>query len=315
MNASDKQRPGVAEMRDAAVVRGTQSLVHMLGACWGRPNLLLLELGWRWSFGIPAVAFLIYAAVHVLGPLPLRDTGIYNLSLQNPKDAAEQVASAVALVLPPAVAVGRWAGPALAIAWAIASGLGRSLVLKRLDREMHFARITLIALQLFRLLALGTAFAAWWFALRWAAVRTLSQSPPNLVGYSAWVICLSLGAFAAWAFVSWIFSIAPLLAMLEGTSVFGSLARSFRLGPLAGKLVEVNLVLSIVKLALIVLAMVFSAIPLPFTTSMSGPPLYLWWLAVSILYFVASDFFQVARLAVFVQLWRMYHPALRSSAV
>lgn len=313
MNASEKQRSGVADRRGAA--GGTQSLVHMLAACWRRPSLLVLELGWRWSFGIPALAFLIYAAVHVLSPLPLRDTGIYHLSLQDPKDAAEQVASAVALVLPPAVAVGRWAGPALAIAWAVASGLGRSLVLKRLDRQMHFARVTLIVLQLFRLIALAAAFISWWFALRWAAVRTLSQSPPNLVGYSAWVICLSLGAFTAWAFISWIFSIAPLLAMLEGTSVFGSLSRSIRLGPLAGKLVEVNLVLSIVKLALIVLAMVFSAIPLPFTTSMSGPPLYLWWLAVSILYCVASDFFQVARLAVFVQLWRMYHPAAYPSSV
>jgi hypothetical protein len=276
----------------------------MLGACWGRPGLLLLELAWRWSFGIPALALLIYEAIHVLGPLSLRDTGIYDLSLQNPLNAAQQVASTVTLVLPPVAQVGRWLAPLLAVAWALASGLGRSLVLERMDSEMHPARVTLILLQFLRLMALAAAFIAWWFALRWAAVLTLSQSPPNLVGYSAWVICLSLGAFTAWALLSWIFSIAPLIAMLEGASLLGSLTCSLRLGPLSGKLVEVNLVLSIVKIALIVLAMVFSAVPLPFSSSMSGPPLYVWWFVVSILYLIASDFFQVARLAVFIQLWR-----------
>ena len=87
-----------------------------------------------------------------------------------------------------------------------------------------------------------------------------------------------------------------------------SLASSLRQGPLTGKLVEVNLVLGIVRLALIVLAMVFSAIPLPFETDMTGTALYLWWALVTLLYLVASDFFQVARLAAFVQFWRLYHP-------
>ena len=147
----------------------------------------------------------------------------------------------------------------------------------------------------------------WYRAIRWAADTTLNSAAPNLVAYSAWVICLSLGIFVLWALLSWIFSIAPLLAMLEGTGVFRSLARSLRLGPLTGKLVEVNLVLGIVRLALIVLAMVFSAIPLPFEADMTGTALYLWWAAVTLLYLVASDFFQVARLAAFVQFWRLYY--------
>jgi hypothetical protein len=73
---------------------------------------------------------------------------------------------------------------------------------------------------------------------------------------------------------------------------------------LSGKLVEVNLVMGIVRLALIVLAMVFSAVPLPLLPDMTGTPLYLWWALITVLYLVAGDFFQVARLAVFVQFWR-----------
>jgi hypothetical protein len=148
----------------------------------------------------------------------------------------------------------------------------------------------------------------WYSAVRWAAQATLYAAQPNLVAYSAWVICLSLGIFVLWALLSWIFSIAPLLAMLEGTGVFRSLARSLRLGALTGKLVEVNLVLGIVRLALVVLAIVFSAIPLPFEADMTGTALTLWWVAVTLLYLVASDFFQVARLAAFVQFWRSYRP-------
>ena len=96
--------------------------------------------------------------------------------------------------------------------------------------------------------------------------------------------------------------------MLEGKGVIASLAHSLRLGELTSKLVEVNLVMGIVRLALIVLATVFSAIPLPFTADMTGTALYLWWALVTLLYLVASDFFQVARLAAFVQFWRLYHP-------
>jgi hypothetical protein len=96
--------------------------------------------------------------------------------------------------------------------------------------------------------------------------------------------------------------------MLQGTGVLGSLAHSLRQGPLTAKLIEVNLVLGIVRLALIVLALVFSAIPLPFTADMTGAALYGWWALVTLLYLAASDFFQVVRLAAFVQFWRLYHP-------
>jgi hypothetical protein len=204
--------------------------------------------------------------------------------------------------------VAGWLGPLLTVAWAIASGLGRSAVLKRLDPAMHPAPFTLILLQLLRMAALIAVCLGWYRAIRWAADATLSRATPNLVAYSAWVICLSLGIFVLWALLSWIFSLAPLLAALERKGVLGSLASTLRQRALTGKLVEVNLVLGIVRLALVVLAMVFSAIPLPFTADMTGTPLYLWWAVVTLLYLVACDFFQLTRLAAFAQFWRLHHP-------
>ena len=259
------------------------------------------ELLWRWSFGIPAAAVLYLEASRIAASVPLALSG---LSLSDPDQASQQLTAAAAVLEPQLVRTVLWLGPLLAVAWAIASGLGRSAVLRRLDPALRPVGLTLIWLQLLRITALAAVCLGWYSAIRWAAETTLSHDPPDLVGYSAWVICLTLGIFVLWALLSWIFSIAPLLAMLEGLSVRRSLARTLRLGPLTGKLVEVNLVLGIVRLALIVLAMVFSAIPLPFTQDMTGMPLYLWWAVVTLAYLVASDFFQVARLAAFVQFWQ-----------
>jgi hypothetical protein len=61
-----------------------------------------------------------------------------------------------------------------------------------------------------------------------------------------------------------------------------------------------------VKIALIVLAMVFSASPLPFESVATPEFLFFWWLLMTVLYFVASDFFHVARQVAYLQLWRAY---------
>jgi hypothetical protein len=283
-------------------VRGTQSLLHICVACWKQPDLVGRELLWRWAFGLPAAAILYYQGMRIAGHVNLS-----GLSLNDPLQAGQQLAIAAAAIKPEVERVIGWLAPLLAVTWAIASGLGRSAVLQRIDPRMHPAPFTLIILQLLRMAALVTVWLGWYCALRWAADTTLNSATPNLVAWSAWVICLSLGIFVLWALLSWIFSIAPLLAMIEGRGVFPSLGRSLHLGELRSKLVEVNLVLGIVRLALIVLAVVFSAIPLPFTADMTGTALYLWWAFVSLLYLLASDFFQVARLAAFVQFWRTYN--------
>jgi hypothetical protein len=288
-------------------VRGTQSLVHLCAFCWKHPNLLGWELLWRWGFGIPAAAIVYHQVASITAGVPLNQESLSSLSLSDPLAAGQQLTAAAAVLTPLVARTALWLGPCLALAWAIASGLGRSAVLRRLDPALRPAPLALILLQLLRIAALASVCIGWYRAIVWAANSTLSDAAPNLVAWSAWVICLSLGVFVLWALLGWIFSVAPLLAMLQGTGVLRSLANSLRLGALTAKLVEVNLVLGIVRLALIVLALVFSAIPLPFEADMTGTALYLWWALVSLLYLVAGDFFQVARLAAFVQFWRFYH--------
>jgi hypothetical protein len=287
-------------------VRGTQSLVHTLAGCWSRPSLLALEVAWRWLFGAPALLLLysIGARIFAATSHQLEATGISDFALQDPMRGVVMVSDAFAILRPPVTHALVWLAPLLALGWSFVAGIGRNLVLRRYDPTLPKKPFSLIGLQLLRIIALGGSFAVWFLAIHWSAGYALGGNEPNLVLYCALVICLSLGIFTLWALLSWVFSIAPLLALLENRGIFGSLYRSLRLGPLTGKLVEVNLVMGIVKLALIVLAMVFSATPLPFASVMQGPPLYLWWTAVTLLYLAASDFFQVARLVAFIQFWR-----------
>jgi hypothetical protein len=64
--------------------------------------------------------------------------------------------------------------------------------------------------------------------------------------------------------------------------------------------------MGIVKLALIVLAMVFSAAPLPFSDQLGPDALHWVWAASTIFYLVANDYFQVVRLKGFVEFWNTY---------
>ncbi len=297
---SDPQHP---------TVRGTQSFLDTLARCWRMPSLLGLELMWRWGLGIPLLALLYWEAAKILASVSLAKTGIYQFSLVDTVVAAQILSATTDLLLPYVSEVARWLLPLLAIVWALASGWGRSLVLRRYDPSLRSAPWLLVGLQLLRIVMLGGSFAFWFVCLHWAAWTSLGGPAPNLVGYFVKAIFLSLAIFCFWAVVSWVFTIAPLLALLEGTGMLASLRSSLRFGHgslrgLRAKLVEINLVLGIVKLSLIVLAMVFCATPVPFKEEINGNALYGWWAFTTVLYFAASDFFQVARLAGFIDLWR-----------
>ena len=123
-------------------------------------------------------------------------------------------------------------------------------------------------LQAARTTVLAVSFALWFASLKAATeiavnLPIAADQEPNLVLYCAMVIVATLGMFTLWAAVSWVFSVAPLLAMLGNLGAGASLVAAFRLGPLRSRLVEINLVMGIVKIALIVLAMVFPRVLCP----------------------------------------------------
>ncbi|MGA3134167.1 MAG: hypothetical protein ABSD59_25705 [Terracidiphilus sp.] len=292
----------------AQPVRGTQLLVEHMGEVIRRPSLLAIEVGWRWLFGIPFLLVCWQQTQQVLAAYPLGSSGLDSIDTQNPWIAAVQISHGISFYEPHLLAVMRWLLPAAALVWIVISGLGRGLLLKRIDARMRFRPFTAMAFQAAWLALFALAVWGWLRAMEWIAATHIGvQGEPDLVGYFVWAIFLSLGVFTAFALASWPFSIAPFPLHLDKRAVPAALVESLRLGkPFTSKLVEINLVLGIVKLALIVLAMVFSAAPLPFSDELGSDALHMVSAASVVFYFVANDFFQVVRIKAFAEFWRTF---------
>ena len=294
-------------------LRGTQSLVSQMGWVFAQPSLTVLEVSWNWIFALPFLAVALHQAQLILTALPPEAAGLANLDPQNPWLAATQLHIAFALYQPLLLAVLHWFLPLAALAWAVVSGLGRSLILRRMEPGVRFRPQAMMALQACWMALLALTIWGWLRSIAWvSATHILPGAEPDLIGFSGWFIFLSLGFFTVWALVSWAFTIAPLLMLLEERSVLSALGQSLKLGkPLTGKLIETNLVMGIVKLALIVVAMVFSAAPLPFGDELGPDALHFIWAMSIVFFFIASDYFQVVRLKGFVEFCRTFR-ALRS---
>ena len=308
-----------------APVRGTQSFVRVMQWCWRHPGVTALEVLWRWIFGGFALWLMWGQGTAVLagvtgGRIDLRSFGLDQLTITDPVGAAARLVRVSGLVLPPLLRAALWVAPVLLATWLVVSTIGRTVVLRRVDSALRTRWLTLGSLQLIRIAALGSSLLLWIALIWWAGLTEVTtpmaaDGQPALVAYFAIVIVGTLLLFSLWAIVSWIFSLAPLIAMQQGSGVIASLLAAAVRGPLRLKLVEVNLVMGIVKIALIVLAMVLSACPLPFETVATPEFLLNWTMGVALLYLVASDFFHVARLVAYLELWRLYdQPAAGAEA-
>ena len=298
----------MAQLDAARPVRGTQLLVEHMSGVFRRPSLIAIEIGWRWLFGIPFLLVCWKQAQQILTAFPLESSGFNSIDTQNPWVAAVQIANVASYYEPHVLAVMRWLLPAAALAWVVISGLGRCLLLRRMENRLPFRPVAMIILQAAWLVLFALTVWGWFGSMQWvAATHIAGAGEPDLIGYFIWAIFLSLGFFTAWALVNWVLSVAPLLALLEQRSTLSAFGQSLRLGKaFSGKLAEINLVLGIVKLALIVLAMVFSAAPLPFSDALGASAMHFVWAASGVFFLVANDYFQVVRLKAFIEFWGVY---------
>jgi len=299
--------------RASAPVRGTQLLVVHMGAVIKRPGLTLIEITWRWLVGIPILLVLWQQALKILAEYPLESSGAGSIDFTNPWLAAQQVAGAWSYYIPHVSIVMRWLLPVWAVAWIVVSALGRSLLLMRIEPRLRFRPVTMIALHTAWMAMFLLVVYGWFRSMEWVAATHMSGTnigaggEPDLIGLFIWTIFLSLGFFALWALVNWTVSVAPLIALLEGGSALSALRESLRLGkPFTGKLAEINLVMGIVKIGLAVLAMVFSAAPLPFSDELGPDAMHAVLLASLVFFLVATDYFQVVRIKAFVEFWKIF---------
>jgi hypothetical protein len=275
-----------------------------MAAVWKRPSLTGLELVWRWSFGLIA-AVLIWSFAHdtvMTWALKLHDVAPILARGQLVARGTTDVMDAL------------WPLLGGIAAWSVFAGIGRGRVLRRWNPALQLRRRTMVLLAMLRAYAFAALVVLWFTSLVGIANKCVwipmeRASEPAYVPGFAMVVVVTLLLFVLWAAVSWVLRVAPVLAMSRGLGVVESLRAALGLGPLKSKLVEINLVMGIVKVALLVLALVFSACPLPFESVESQTFLISWWSGIGVLYLVASDYFHVVRAAAYDALYRI-HEAL-----
>jgi len=284
----------------AAPVRGTQSFVGVMAEVFKRPGLVGIEAGWRWSVGLLmlAMAFELWYSPYdlLLSHTPFQGGWSCANIIFDPSFVGVDVAGKMTWLW--------WFAPKygldlaiLFLIWPVVSVLGRDSIFRRLDGGRALLTVTV----------LGSWAAGLLYISRWAVLTPLYvHAEPSYVPGFACLVCMTLVMFVVWCTVSWVLQVAPIMAMGRGLGVVGSVRAAWRSGELRGKLVEINLVMGIVKVALVVLALVFSACPLPFSNVETQEFLNWWWFGVFVWWVVASDYFHVVRAAAYVRLWEAY---------
>lgn len=270
------------------------------------PAVVAVEVGWRWLFGIPFLLLCRARLDHILTVLTPEDSGFSNIDPSNPWLAAGQFSRSLAQYEPLVAHELRWILPCAALVWIVISGLGRSVTLKSAEPRLRFRPFAMMALQTVWL-ALFASVCWGWFHCVSAVASTHFAGEPDLVGFAIWLIFLSLAFFTVWALLGWIVSVAPVLMLEENCSAWSALKMTTRLGrPFTSELVEIGMVMGIVSLTLIVVAMVLSAAPLPFSDELGGSALHVVWAGATVFYLIAHDYFQVVRLKCFLRFWQIF---------
>lgn len=282
-----------------------------MSAVWRRPSVSALEILWRWMIGAPILALGLHEAMLVAHGTTLDTAALEAITVFQPVAAFRTIHVAIVALLPVARSIALWLIPFAIGAWLLVAALGRTVVLRRFDSTLRARPLTVLALGTLR----ATLLAAFWLLWIWLIVQSgriaimgpaAQGGEPNLVLYCALLICGTLILYVLWGIISWPLYLAPLLAMQRNVGPLAALEVAFRSTAARGKLIEINLVMNIVRIALIVLAMVFSASPLPFSNVETQTFLNCWWTGVILLYLAMSDYFHVVRSAAYLSLWRAF---------
>ncbi len=288
-----------------------------MASTWRRPGLTAIEVLWRWSVGLPLLWLAIRAVAGILRGHPVDTGALEAMTVFQPTAALDTLGRQALPLLPPLYRVTRWLLPAGVAAWVAASTAGRLQIWRRLDRSLptRAADVGRVAvLGFLRVLLLLGTLLAWLWGIGAAGRYSLSSATdagaePNLVTFSAMLVVLTLLLFLLWSLAVWAFDAAPLFVLVEGQGLGESIRSAWRAHALRSKLIEINLVMGIVKVGLTVLAMVFSATPLPFAAEETQGFLIGWWSFVGVLFLLALDFFHVVRRAANLSFfWTLVRP-------
>src|SRR5271165_862413 len=146
-----------------------------------RPWLVAIEVAWRWIFGIPFLVVCWMQIEWMLPKLELSPSPFAGIDAQNPWVAAVQLSDVCTRYQVLVIVLAIRLLPLAALVWSIISGLGRSLLLKRMEPSLPVRPFQMMVLQAAWLVVLGFTCWGWFSCVGWvAATHIPSAGEPDL---------------------------------------------------------------------------------------------------------------------------------------
>lgn len=270
------------------------------------PLIFMLEILWRWLFGLLTCLLVFGVGVYLLGPLPIGNRWAAVWNSHDPQIIGSFIVAVILLLGSKLIVAAALVPIAIAFLWAILSSVGRGITVKRLRAGMTSLRFrSITALQFLR------SFLTWFcFVLLIAAVvgeaLIATRGPkPDLVQYylmaSPSIVLIS----GFWLAMNWYLSLAAIFGS-EGQTFRGALRQARQTvarqrSDFAGTGFIFLLFRTLILLVVLAICGLFSR------SAGTAPQSYATLLAVVTLgYCAISDFLYMARMAAYLALAAAY---------
>lgn len=276
-----------------------------------QPAVLLAEIAWRWSWGAASLAVLVAAARAYLASVTVTSADMAELKSRVPTLVADAIARMLAGSGATLARIAVVVIPALAILWILAASLGRAATLKALFPQAAKVRLRAMLGLHFLRAAAALAGVICYMGAAMVASRVAAPSEDanpqeianNLVLFGFVFLVIVVLVVVAWSTVNWFLSLAPVFVARDGRDTFGALADAERLFRRHKRdFSSVGFLIGLLKLFLIGAVTVFSLAALVLVGTVPGWAVTAIIVVLTLLYFAASDFLYMARLAAYVEI-------------
>jgi hypothetical protein len=265
------------------------------------PALLLIEIGWRWSFGAIAILVCALSAFLLLDTVTVDPRMLQAMAALNPLQLAQNIAEGIVSLSAVLWRAAFVVGLLLAAIWVLFSALGRYATLARPALKPGTGLQGCLVVSTIRAMLALASIAAWFVAGLFAAVvgsAAARSGVPNVGLMSAILLLAFLLILGGWSTLNWFFSLVPLTPELSWNQSVRATLRFLRLR--RDELLEISIVNGILRAGLLAITVLLS---IAASSVITNPRVLLAdLLAIALLYFLVADFLYVARLIAFGKL-------------
>ena len=268
------------------------------------PAIVAIEIAWRWSFGLIATILFVLGTKALLTGLQLSEGDEQALHGHDPT----MIAAALTHILQQGGVLQRLFGIMAAVAipsaivWIIAATLGRADTLRRLMPASNRNTGAILALTVSRAVLLLFGVLAWYVWMVLCALVTMTGEPNYPLYLLLSMLALPVIAIV-WGILNWILSLAPVIAVRDGSSAWKSYSDTIRVvRGRRGEFTSVSTWLGLPRLAAMTVALMVAVVVLIAIGSVVVGSVAL--TIITLAYCAFADYLYVVRLAAYAQIAR-----------